>query len=581
MRKTLLHVLLIIITGLLIYSNTLNSPFLWDDYPRILENGSIRNQSKVTDCSGTRYLTVLTFSLNYMIGGFNVTGFHMFNIVVHIGNAVLIYSLLLTIFKTPLFKETPFSGHSGTLALLSGLLFVSHPVYTQTVTYISQRSTVLVTFFYLSSLVLFMRAKLSDRRCLSKGHLPYYLMSVISAAFAMKCKEISFTLPIVILLSDRFFYGARQSFKKSVIYALPILLTILIIPLSKPQTDFFGRQATGVFKIEGGAILSDFNSAKLSSLSTIPRGKYILTQFRVIMTYIRLSFLPFNLNLAYDYPIYHSVFESQILLSCLFLLSLLSISICLFKRSRKTLNCNNLLISFGIFWFFITLSVESFIVVLNYVIFEYRLYLPSIGLLFLLMGILGYVIPHFGKFKYISAVIIIVVIIFSGATFARNEVFKDEMSLWKDVINKAPNNVQAHNNLGLSMFKRGLIDKAVEEYKAAIRINPYYAEPYNNLGTLLNRKGLPDDAIEQYKTALRIRPDYSEAYGNLGFTYYFYKGRPDKAIEQYQIALEFNPNDATTHLNIGIAYRTLGLSDKSREHFAIAKRLNPALFKVE
>ena len=148
--------------GIIIYSNTLNSPFLWDDIKLILNNTNIRNLSNFTDFSGTRYLTYLSFALNYKINGYNVAGYHAFNIAVHIINAILIYLLIIMMFKTPRFKESGIPQLSPILALLSGLLFISHPVYTMAVTNINQRSTPLATLFYLLAIIAFIKARLSN-----------------------------------------------------------------------------------------------------------------------------------------------------------------------------------------------------------------------------------------------------------------------------------------------------------------------------------------------------------------------------------------------------------------------------------
>ncbi len=156
MRKTFSHILLIIILGIIIYSNTLHSPFIGDDQWLIGENRNIRDLSNFIDCSGTRYLTYLSFALNYWIHGYDVRGYHIFNITVHILNAILIYLLVTVIFKTPYFLP-PFNSSHGKegfrgVALISSLVFISHPVHTFAVTNINQRSVLLTTFFYLSAI---------------------------------------------------------------------------------------------------------------------------------------------------------------------------------------------------------------------------------------------------------------------------------------------------------------------------------------------------------------------------------------------------------------------------------------------
>jgi len=571
--KPIIHFLLIFILGVIIYSNTLNSPFLWDDDTLIFKNANIRNLSNFTDFSGTRHLTFLSFALNYRIGGYDVTGYHVFNIAIHIINAILVYLLMLMILKTPRFKESSISQFSSLLALFSGLLFVSHPVYTMAITNINQRSVPLATFFYLLSLILYIKARISGDSFLSRKHFPFYILSVISAVFAMKCKEISFTLPMVIFIFDRYFFGKEYTLKKSFIYLVPILLALLIIPLSSPQADVFKRQDSTSFGIQDTSVLSGLDAQKLSN---IPRKDYMLTEFRVILTYVRLFFLPINLNFAYQYPIYRSLSDPNVYLSFFLLLMVLASAIYLFIKARKTGNWRYLILSFGIIWFFINLSLESLAVVLNYVIFEYRLYLPSIGIIMALMPLMDYFMSQSSKMRrnlYLSAVAAVILTISIG-TYNRNAVFKDTITFWEDVVKKSPTIIVAHNNLGNAYAKEAQMNDAEIQYKAALNLNPNYSKAHNNLGNVYNRTGRIKEAIEEYKTALEINPNYAEAYNNLSHAY-LNAGRINEAIESYKTALRLNPNYPEAHKNLAIVYAGKGRLKEAIEEYKAALKINP------
>jgi tetratricopeptide (TPR) repeat protein len=560
-NKPLFHFVLIVVLGFIIYSNTLNAPFIWDDNKLIVNNVNIRNLSNFTDLSGTRYLTYLSFALNYRINGYDVTGYHVFNIAVHIINAILVYLLVIMILKTPRFKESKISQLSSILALFSGLLFVSHPVYTMAVTNINQRSVPLATLFYLLSIVMYIKWRLmSDqqtsrptdqqgkRRNYRSSALLFYCSSVLFAIFAMKCKEISFTLPIVIFIFDRYFFGKQYSFKKSVVYLIPILLTLLIIPLSNPQSDVFNQKDSTSFKIEDASVLSGLDAQKLSN---IPRKVYMLTGLRVILTYIRLFFFPVDLNFLYDYPIYWSFSEPNVFLSFFLLLAIVILAVYFFMKARQTDEGRNLLISFGIIWFFINLSIESFGVVLGYVIFEYRLYLPSIGIILALIPLTGYLIEQASKTRrslYVSA-LAAVVIIFPVATYSRNVVFKDEITFWEDVVKKSPDMVMAHNNLGNIYNRIGGTGEAIEEYKTALRLNPNDAYVLNNLGNMYAIEGRIGDAIEKYKAALKLNPNITEIRYNLGVAYR-QKGFINEAIDEFRTVLKIQPDFAAARQNL-------------------------------
>ncbi|MBI5203789.1 MAG: hypothetical protein HZA11_02605, partial [Nitrospirae bacterium] len=379
MGKRIFHVLLIIVVGFLVYSNTFNVPFHFDDAPNIVENYKLRDLSNSWPPSGSRWFGFLTFALNYYFGGLNTIGYHVVNLIIHIINAILVYWLVTLTLRTPYFKVSvisaseqtqktdtvpyspihPFSSVSGGqayLPLFIALLFVSHPIQTQAVTYIVQRFTSLATMLYLLSLAGYIkwreskgqRAEGKEQQAMNneqrvKSYAPssmLYAVSLFSAILAMKTKEIAFTLPVIVALYEFMFFEGNP--RKRILYLIPIILTMLIIPLS----------FIGIDKPIGDAIGELREAAQ--ETEEIPRWSYLFTQFRVIVTYIRLIFFPINQNLDYDYPIYHSLFNPEVFLSFLFLLLIFAFGIYLLCAKRYTLSASRFL-SFGIFWFFITL----------------------------------------------------------------------------------------------------------------------------------------------------------------------------------------------------------------------------------
>src|SRR3972149_1852378 len=401
----LITFLLTTVSAFLIYSNTFSSPFHFDDTPNIVKNYKSRDLSNFWPPSGTRYIGFLSFAINYHFGSLNVFGYHLVNIIIHIINSLLVWWLVVLTFRTPVMERANIKHQlKYFIPITASLLFVSHPIQTQAVTYIVQRFASLATLFYLLSLTLYIKAKLQtiqveakdENKFFSTSTLTFYLLSLISAILAMKTKEIAFTLPFVVLLYEFMFFtphpsrafgtegggiaiGMKQSlFVKRILYLIPLLLTLFIIPLSLIGTDK-----------PVGDMIGELREASQET-EEISRGVYLLTQFKVIVTYIRLLFLPINQNLDYDYPLSHSLFEPQTFFSFLFLSAIFAFAVYLFIRSRRTTkspsplwgegkslptkylsgsNAHGLLISFGIFWFFITLSVESSIIPIRDVIF--------------------------------------------------------------------------------------------------------------------------------------------------------------------------------------------------------------------
>ncbi|MBI4690342.1 MAG: tetratricopeptide repeat protein [Nitrospirae bacterium] len=422
----------------------------------------------------------------------------------------------------------------------------------------------------------------------SRASCIMYLASLFSAVLAMVTKEISFTLPFIIIFYEFCFLSKPLVWQPQVgrsLYLIPFLLILIIIPLNfilhSEMIDTYGTDA-----------VEELRMLQLEDLTTHSKYEYLLTQFRAISTYIRLLFFPINQNLDYDYPIHNSFFEPQVVLSFLFLLSIFGLGVHLFYRSRFTMhdaqctmhgsrvtNHGLRLISFGILWFFITLSVESSIIPIKDVIFEHRLYLPSIGAFIAInIGLFIFVEKLKQRWKRAGVTVIIIfavgVIILTGAAYTRNIVWKDKLSLWSDVVRKSPEKERGYNGLANAYSNRGWDDKAIEYYQTAILLKPDSPISHYNLGMAYEKKGLIDKAITEYQSAIILNQGFVNAHNNLGLVY-FKKGWTDKAIEHYQIALRLNPDDAETHNNLGTAYSSKDLTEKAAEHYRIALKLKP------
>lgn len=589
LHKPVVHVLLIIILGLLAYSNTFHVPFQFDDLPNIVENPIVKNLDFYANPSKAkvykhlteypmlmkRYIGSLTFALNYKLHGLDVKGYHIVNLLIHLINALLVYWLIHLLFRTPgLLPEKSIdislAQYVPVIAFFTSLLFIAHPLQTQAVTYIVQRFTSLATMFYLLSIIMYIKARFTweyigkvVRETRFIGML-YYLVSIFAAALAMKTKEIAFTLPVLIVFSELIFF--KGNVKKRLLILVPIFLTMLIIPLTlmgidKPLGDLIG-DVSEVTRVQTG----------------MSRLDYLFTESRVIMTYLRLIFFPINQNLDYSYPIYHSIFNPDVFLSFVFILLLFGIALFMFHRYRNTLPTTRL-IFFGVIWFFVALSVESSFIPIVDVIFEHRMYLPSIGIFMLLPTSLftlrAKALQNGSKEEVkLFAVFTLIVFILLGATYARNNIWKDEITLWEDVIRKNPNTERAYRNLGIAYRHRGMFDKAIGLDKKALEIDPGNAEAHNNLGFAYYSKGLLDEAIEQYKEALKLLPNGYKIHNNIAIAYEK-TGNIDKAIEHYSFAVTLNPDFALGHYNLGHLLLSKNLFIKAIEHFQAAIKIDP------
>jgi len=295
----IIHLLLLAVLAVIIYSNSFHVPFTFDDEPSIKDNPIIRDLANFISTGNAfaynprRFIGYLSFALNYHFGGLEVAGYHSVNLAVHIANALLVYGLVRATFLTPAMRGSVLAIRRGVLALATAFIFVAHPIQTQAVTYIVQRLASLATFFYLAALFLYVRWRLSRETGSSHSATATvaYLLSLVSAVLAMYTKEIAFTLPLILLLYEIFFFGFPGG--KRLVSLVPMLLTIAIIPLNlinvqKPLHE----------------VLSDVSKVTIVSTG-LSHWEYLCTQLGVIATYMRLLVLPIDQNLDYDYPITH------------------------------------------------------------------------------------------------------------------------------------------------------------------------------------------------------------------------------------------------------------------------------------
>jgi protein O-mannosyl-transferase len=492
---------LIVLIGIIVYSNTLHSPFIYDDYSSIVDNSEIKNLSSFSDGASLlkgRYLGRLSFAVNYHFNVLNPFGYHIVNITIHLLAAILVYCLVLLTARTPLFRQsenTPCQSDFQVIALYAAVLFVAHPVQTQAVTYIVQRFTSLATLFYLLSLVSYIKGRLDDSPREGTA-IPFFLVSFLAAAAAMESKEIAFTLPFMIALYEFTFF--RGPALKRLGYIGLIATTLLIIPFQL----IMARLSSSSLLLAPGKLLTENVS--------IPRDLYLYSQFGVITTYIRLIFLPINQTIDYYHSQYAMMkfFQFGVIAPLFLLLSIIILAFYLHIRGVRRNQPVLCLIAFGVFWFFIALAIESSIIPISDLIFEHRVYLPSAGAFIAIAAtailLLGKLSRKGTIFRHaVPAVMVITITAYATATLARNAVWKDDISINRDNVKKTPLRGLAHNNLGYTYLVKGMFEPAVQEFRSAIDLNPAIApaEVYDNLGIALKKLYRYEEALAAFEKA--------------------------------------------------------------------------------
>jgi Flp pilus assembly protein TadD len=557
------HIALIAIVGLLAYSNSFDAPFYFDDQaftvnPRVMDIKNIPSYFfEITGPLGERPFTLATFALNYYVGSLDANGhyvstnghyvstngFHVVNVGLHLLNGALLYVLVLV--------TAGLIGMERREALLAAffmsLVFVLHPLQTETVTYLVTRSMLIITALYFAGLIIFIRAA----RATGKGRLLYYVALFAVSLMGMASREDFVTFPVMLLLYDLFFIsrfslrGALSKWKLYVPAALPLAyLAFLVL-----SWDFYGQDAG--FKVE----------------STTP-VEYLMTQFNVHWTYLRLVALPVNQNLDYNYPIARTLFELPTLLSFIGYAGLWVFALALSKKRP--------VVSFSMLWFLITITPASSFVPLVDRMFEHRMYLPSAGIFGVFTaGAFAVIGGIRGKSARVGLMLacILVLLSFGATSYARNGVWSDRIEMWKDAVKKSPRKARPHNNLGNAYSIKGFEEKAKEHFEKAIALDPFYADPHFNLASIYYERGMHEKAAEHFNYTVYAKPEFEEAHLNLALALAA-TGERKKAERHLKIAASLRPYPEA-HFNLGVLYMKEGNREKARKEFGKALALNP------
>lgn len=485
----------ILVTGI-IYSNSLQGPFQFDDVKRIVGIRAAQSFDikETFQYSKNRFLLYLTYALNFYFGKENVVGYHILNLIIHIISSIFVFLLALCIFDSPRLSSSIFKKDRRIIALFASLIFSAHPIQTESVTYIWQRGESMAGMFYLLAIVLYARFRLVQVHSPGqKGGLSFYVLSLVSIVLCSLTKAISATLPTAILFYEMFFMSKnRIEFTKAFKKILPIL-ALTLVPVILARYDV--RESEGV-----GVRLSPYYMP------------YYYTKLRVLCRAFSLMLLPLNQTIEYDFTLSSSLVEPiSTFYSLIFHLSLIILAGLLFKHHP--------LISFAIGWCYLILSGTT-ILFLDDLFFEHYLYLPLFGYTLLLpMCILN--LGHHMRInrKWAIGFLILLLAAYSTATYNRNKVWQTEISLWEDAVKKSPTKPRPNYTLGIYYFRAKRYRDALKHYELALRYKPLYPEAYYRLGEYYFHLGNVEKAVANYKQAIEIKPEFFEAYLNLAFVY--------------------------------------------------------------
>lgn len=549
-----LSIIIITAFSIILYIGTLNNGFVYDDRLTVVDNiliKDLRNLPKLFEkeyfeLSGEmsfRPVVTMTYFIDYAFYGIHAWGYHLTNLLLNAINGVLIYLFLILLLKREAFPTNgiyPTTSDFNSQPFVVSLLFVAHPVLNEAINAISFREDLLSFLFYMITFILYIKLKSMASNLLAI-RFTVYSLSCFTYSLALLSKEMTVTLPLIIYCYE-WIFGCGKKERRAFLYN-PYIIGYIIITLAYGYLRFFYFYNPA----EEGILQWSF----LERLLTIPW---------LILNYIKQAIFPISLSAEYIiYPV-NSPFSFSFFIPFILIFSLL---VLIFKviKSKKYM-------AFGILFFIITLiPVYNIISIANPRADRY-LYLPTIGFAIFL---LNFKLIHRKLFVILLSFIIL---IYSIQTGIRNEVWRDEYSLWSDAVKKMPYSWRPHYNLGRAYSYYGKLEEAVQEYKTALKLKPDSLDAHINLGVVYVVQNNYDGALQQFEKALRLNPNNADIHTNTGYIYRRL-GRMDEAINEYKEALNVNPDHIKAHYNLGLVYVSKGLIDKAKIEFETALKIKP------
>lgn len=567
-----------------VYGYALHAPLIFDDEASILDNPSITRVwplvgdderggplNAPTDLpTAGRPLVNLSLAINYYFGRLDPAGYRAVNIVLHWLSAILVWSIVRCTLQLEYFGGR-FTTAAGPIALAVALLWALHPLQTESVVYVTQRTELMVGLAYLATLYSALRYWTAS----SRGQRTTWLvLATLACSAGMASKEVMVTSPVVVLLYDWTFLSGslRKLWQKS--WPLYVALAAtwgLLLALNYEAP----RAASAGFHLE------------------VPAYAWWLTQAKVLLMYLKLVFWPWPLCIHYEMPYMTTAADAWPWLLPVVLL-VIGTLILLWRRNA---------VGYVGAWVLLILSPTLIVPIVTEVAAERRMYLPLaalvalvvVGAYWLAQKLLSPASPNRHSAPWTPAATLVVPIVALALVFAamsarRLEAYNDELTLWQGALAQQPESSKAlccvgkllaargqypsaiehfhealriypefsdaHLNMGIALFHMGRPQQAMDEFVLALQSNPNNADAQNNLGNALASAGHMAEAIPHFEKALEIKPNYPEAMNNLGSAL-LESGRADEAVARYRQAVAAKPDFPQVYVHLTLAYAQL------------------------
>ncbi len=548
----------IVLLGWLAYRGSFRGKFFFDDHRNILENRTVTRLRPLRESlprllrADMRPTTLLSLAINYHICRDRPRGYHAFNLAVHVVAALLLFGIVRRTLLCDRLRDR-FRRAAVPLAAAVAAVWMVHPLQTQAITYIVQRYESLMGMFYLLTMYCAVRslAPAPGRRLWSGA-------AIAACALGMGAKQVMVTAPLMVVVYDaavgpRPFLGTlrRRWWLYAALGGTWVILALLIRfgPVSR--------------------------SAGFGYRHTLP-GQYAMTQFGVILRYLRLSFWPVGLCLDYGWPTARTA--GEILPPAIAVAALLSLTGWALWRCP----------AWGLAgaWFFLVLAPSSSIMPVADAAVEHRTYLPLAGVVAAVVmavyvgggWLAGRVGPRraVGKALAVAGAVLAVAVlaVLTWLTDRRNADYHSEVGMWSDVVKKSPHWYRGYDSLGVALSREKRYPEAIQAHRKALELNPAHTEGYYNLGVALANDGQTDRAIRSFHQAIRRRPRHIKAHCNLGNAY-VKLGNLKEGEKWCRKALRLNPKYVIGHGALGAALEEQGRLDEAEAQYRKVLQLQP------
>jgi protein O-mannosyl-transferase len=535
----------LVLAAITAYANSFSGSFVFDDLLSIPQNPTIRHFATALAPPGggatvtNRPVLNLSFALNYALSGTRVWSYHALNLLIHALAGLALFGIV----RRTLAGMGPGRGKEQTATLAAffvALLWLVHPLQTESVTYIVQRAESLMGLFYLLTLYCFIRG--ADAMQRGRGSLGWFALAVVSCLLGVGTKEVIVSAPVIVLLYDRTFLAGsfREAWRRRAWAHLSLAATWL--PLA-------------------GSVLHGADRGGSAGFGATPRfWAHFATQFQAVAHYLWLSVWPHPLILDYGAQLPASAWE----------VAPYAVVVAALVAATAWALVRRPVLGFLGAWFFAILAPTSLLALVRQTLAEHRMYLALAPVMVLLVLALH---AWLGR-RIWRVAVAAAAVCFAGLTLARNADYRSNATMLRDTVAKRPGNAAAQNNMGNLLAHSNQAEAALARYEEALRLEPDYADAHYNEGNALKMLGRMPEAIAHYEQAVGIAPNFAEAHRALGVALCL-TGRQPEGIAHLERAVQIDPSQPEFHRDLGNALRAAGRLAESLTQYGEALRLAP------